>query len=269
MTTVLVTGGTGALGRELVPRLRRDGHQIRVMSRAAAPRLQGVEWAQADLKTGEGVAQAVKDVDVIIHAASSAFRDENAVDVHGTQRLLENAPGIQHFLYISIVGIERFPGFSYYRHKLMAERVIEEAAVPWTILRATQFHTLIDLMLRASARLPVMLLPTDFQFQVVDAGEVAEVLAQHAAAPAAGRLPDMGGPEVLRLREMATIWRQLRGIRRPVLHLPLPGQTPKNFRRGDNLTPNRQGKITWAEWVARTYQATLPEAAQPMREAAR
>ncbi|MBI5671051.1 MAG: NAD(P)H-binding protein [Chloroflexi bacterium] len=265
MTTVLVTGGTGGLGRELVPRLQRDGHQVRVMSRSASPKYRHVEWAQADLKTGSGVAQAVQGVDVIIHAASSAFRDEHAVDVLGTQRLLEHAPGVQNFVYISIVGIDRFPTFSYYRHKLMAERLIENSSIPWTILRATQFHTLIDLLLHVSARLPVMLLPTDFQTQVVDAGEVADVLVRHTPA-AAGRLPDMGGPEVLRLGEMAAVWRKARGIRKPVVHLPVPGQTARNFRQGYNLTPNRQGRITWAEWVRRQYHGEAPEAARPRHE---
>ncbi len=122
---VLVTGGTGILGRRLVLRLLRAGYAVRVLSRRgpqsnANPE---VEWTQGDLETGMGLGQAVQHADVILHAASSPFRRTQRVDVRGTEQLLKHtrAAGTSHFVYVSIVGIDRIP-LGDYRHKLAARR---------------------------------------------------------------------------------------------------------------------------------------------------
>jgi len=255
MTIVLVTGGTGVLGQELVPRLSRAGYRVRIMSRRSLNVNEGAEaeWAHADLATGGGLAEAVPGAEAVIHAASSPFRRTRAIDVDGTARLLERAraAGLAHFIYISIVGIDRIP-LSYYRHKLAAEWLVEQANVPWSILRATQFHTLIDRQLRPLLWTPITFLPTDFRFQSIDPGEVADRLLEIVAAGPSGHLPDLGGPEVLSLGDMARTWMRARGVRRPLIRLPLPGQAAHGFRQGYNTCPeNRQGKLTWAEWVRR------------------
>ncbi|MET0624801.1 MAG: NAD(P)H-binding protein, partial [Pyrinomonadaceae bacterium] len=161
---VLVTGGGGALGRKLVRALTRAGHSARVMSRRepAGDATDGVEWARADLSTGEGLGAAVEGVEAVVHAASDPRRAE-AVDVEGTRRLCEaaRAAGVSHLVYISIVGVDEIP-FGYYRRKLAAEAVIESAGVPHSILRATQFHTLVDFLLSQAARVPLLMpLPVD------------------------------------------------------------------------------------------------------------
>jgi len=254
MTKILITGGTGVLGRALTLRLIARGHTVRVMSRgprpASAP--ENVEWAQAQLETGEGLEAAVAGAPIIIHCASSPLKRTRAADVDGTAKLLAaaRAAGVQHFIYISIVGIERFPTYPYYKVKLEAEKLIEASGVPYTILRATQFHNLLDRVLQSAVRWPVVFLPKDLQFQLVDAGEVAEALAECVAAGPVGRAADMGGPEVLKSGEIITTWLAARGLRRPVFHLPLWGQAADGFRRGFNTCPqNRQGKITWAAWL--------------------
>jgi len=118
------------------------------MSRRDAPAGITVEWARASLETGEGLDTAVAGTEVIIHAASSSTRRAQQVDVVGTERLLAAAhrAGVGHFIYISIVGIEQVP-FPYYRYKLAAEKLVEAGGVPWSILRTTQFHNLLDLLL--------------------------------------------------------------------------------------------------------------------------
>jgi uncharacterized protein YbjT (DUF2867 family) len=258
MTRVLVTGGAGVLGRELVPRLMRAGYTVRVMSRRE--RQPGewpeVEWAQADLETGRGLAEAIAGAQIVVHAASNAAYHTRVIDVEGTRRLLEKAKaagGVGHCLYVSIVGIERVP-LPYYRHKLAAEGVVAEGGVPWTILRATQFHTLIDGRLHAATRgpWPLALLPTDLKFQPIDTGEAADRICECVAAGPGGRAPDIGGPEVLTFGEMAQVWLAARGMRRPVLHLPWPGGFASAVRRGYLTCPEQKyGKITWAEWVKR------------------
>src|SRR5438445_2033117 len=151
---VLVTGGTGALGREVVTQLRAKGHRARILSRKPGA---GADWVQGDLVTGAGLELAVKDVDAIVHAASDALdpRKYHATDVLGTRRLLAMAreAGVRHVVYISIVGMDGV-AYPYYKSKLAAEAVMRENIVPWTMLRATQFNTLIDVFLEGMSRLP-------------------------------------------------------------------------------------------------------------------
>jgi uncharacterized protein YbjT (DUF2867 family) len=257
-TRVLVTGGAGVLGSQVVTKLNARGYAVRVMSRRQRPAglPMGVEWAHAEMTTGEGLPQALDQVHTIVHAASSPLKQTYRVDVEGTRRLLQHAQttGVAHLVYISIVGIDRIPSYAYYRIKLATEDVIANGGVPWTILRATQFHELLDYVLSLLTRFPVAPVPTDLPFQPVDSGEVADALCECVAHGAAGRLPDLGGPEVLRGREIAETWLQARGRRRFIVPLYLPGKTAQGFRRGFHTCPDRrQGKITWGEWGVRKY----------------
>jgi uncharacterized protein YbjT (DUF2867 family) len=256
MQRILVTGGAGGFGGALVPQLAEQGYTVRVMSRRAAPAAApGLEWAQADLTTGAGLARALAGVDIVAHAASSPFKHTWETDVEGTRRLLAAAreAGIAHIAYISIVGIEHVP-YQYYRAKLAAEALVRDAGLPWSILRATQFHTLIDMFLRQADRLPIMPLPTDFLFQPIDTGEAAARFAAALAAGPSGRLPDIGGPEVLTLGAMARAWLKARGKSRRIIHMPLPGAFAAAMRQGRLTTPGqRHGLISWADWVGGTY----------------
>ncbi|MBV9231390.1 MAG: NAD(P)H-binding protein [Chloroflexi bacterium] len=263
MTKVLVTGGTGMLGREIVTKLVENGYTARIMSRgrASANLQSGTEWAQADIETGQGVSEAVHGIDTIVHAASSPFTHTQQVDVDGTRLLLEQAraANVSHIVYISIVGIDRIP-FGYYQCKLAAEESIKNAGIPWSILRATQLHYLVDLLLQAATKLPlVSVLPTNLQFQPVAAREVAGRLCDIVMTGPGGRLPDMGGPQVYTLGEMAKTWLAIRKMHRTLIHLPLPGKVAQGFRLGYNTCPESpeqmRGKVTWAEWVQQKYQS--------------
>jgi uncharacterized protein YbjT (DUF2867 family) len=153
--TVLVTGAGGQLGRVVVPRLAQAGHNVRPMSRSPRP-----GWVLADLETGAGLDEAVRGVTTIVHLASAPRRSQQT-DVEGTRRLLAAArtAGVRHVLYISINGVDRVP-LAYYRAKLATETVVEQGGVPWTVLRAAQFPSLVDTMVGVSARLgPVILDP--------------------------------------------------------------------------------------------------------------
>jgi uncharacterized protein YbjT (DUF2867 family) len=258
MQDVLVTGGTGNLGRQVVTKLLDAGYHVRIMSRRATPGTlrPGTDWAQADLATGQGLSEAVQGVDTIVHAASSPFLRMQQVDIDGTRRLLEQARAatVSHIVYISIVGIDRIP-FSYYRDKLAAEEVVQRGELPWSILRATQFHSLLDLFLQASTKLPlVTLLPTDLRFQPIAESEVARRMCEIVQVGPGGRLPDMGGPEVQTWSELARGWLNLRNMHRTIIPLWLPGKSVQCFRLGYNTCPEQAvGKITWAEWVKQKY----------------
>ena len=268
MTKILLTGATGELGQQLRPRLLAAGYRVRGTSRRPVAKAQmldrNIEWVQADLATGTGLAEAVAGVDCIIHAASNAapFGQTQRVDVDGTKRLLHHAEAanVAHLFYISIVGIDRIP-FSYYQHKLATENIIKHGKVPWTILRATQFHSLLDMFLHGLAKLPIMLVPTDFQFQLIDASEVAAKMVQAVGQTPAGYLPDLGGPQLQTIGELVKPWLTYQPFSRRVLHLPVPGKVGAGFRAGYNTIPERpSGTITWADWLHQQYGSAIAEA---------
>ncbi|MEU6680596.1 NAD(P)H-binding protein [Streptomyces sp. NPDC046853] len=242
MSTILVTGGTGTLGRPLVGRLRADGHDVRVLSRRTPP------YAVDLREGGPGLDAAVAGADVIVHCASAPRGgDERAAGL-----LVEAArrAGVPHLVYISIVGVDRVP-LGYYRAKLAVEKLVEESGIGWTVLRATQFHDLVLNILETSAKLPVMPVPAGVSDQPVAVGEVALRLAELAAAPPAGRVPDMGGPEVRTFEDLARAYLRATGKRRPLLPVRLAGKTYRALREGGHLTPGRAvGEGTFEEFLA-------------------
>jgi uncharacterized protein YbjT (DUF2867 family) len=245
MTTILVTGGTGTLGRHVTERLRTDGHEVRVLSRHAQP-------YAVDLRAGgAGLGAALKGVETVVHCASSPQGGDEKAAGH----LIEAArqAGVRHLVHISIVGVDRVP-LGYYRAKLAVERQIERSGLDWTILRATQFHDLLVTLFQGLAKPPVMLLPAGVSDQPVEVTEVADRLAELALAAPAGRVPDMGGPEVRALDSLARAYLAATGRRRAVAHLPLFGRTYRAFRAGGHLAPEQAvGKGTFEEYLARRF----------------
>ncbi|HEU0300363.1 MAG TPA: NAD(P)H-binding protein [Longimicrobium sp.] len=251
---ILLTGGTGGLGREVVRAAEGAGHTVRIASRRARPdgAPPGREWARMDVETGEGMAEALSGVDAIVHAASDPRRHA-IVDVEGTRRLVEAArtAGTAHLVYVSIVGIDRIP-FPYYRSKLAAEQVVAGGGVPHSILRATQFHPFVETMIAAAAKTPLILpLPTAFRFQSVATDEVAGRLVRAVRDGPGGRLQDFGGPEVLTMGEMARSWKAARGVGKPVVPLPLPGLVAAAFRAGYATlgADGERGTQRWEDWL--------------------
>jgi uncharacterized protein YbjT (DUF2867 family) len=244
---VLVTGGTGVLGRRVVERLGHAGVGTRVLSHSGIP-----GTVPGDLLTGEGLKEAVRGIDTIVHCATSPFRRAHQVDVEGTRRLLGAAAGagVSHLVYISIVGIDLAGSYPYYRVKLDAERVVEGSPVPYTILRATQFYDFVLMALRFIDRLPVMPIPRDFLGQPIDAGEVADRLIELVLSGSAGRVPDIGGPEVSTLAHAARVYLEMTDQRRRIFEFPVPGKTARAFREGALLClGNDYGEIRWKDFL--------------------
>ncbi len=249
---VLVTGGSGALGSKVVPRLAASGSAVRVMTHSGR-RVVGADSVAGDLLTGAGLEAAVAGAECVVHLASSPGRQAQVVDVEGTRRLLEAAAGagVGHFVYMSITGVDRLPEYTYYGHKLAAEGVVRSGPLPWSIVRATQFFGFIDFLLRSAASFPVMLLPKGFRTQPVEVGEVAARVIEVVARGPQGMLPEMGGPEVFTAEQIAAGWRRAHHVRRPLLAVPLPGKVARKFREGAVTCPqHRSGRITWTEWLA-------------------
>lgn len=198
-----------------------------------------------------GLKSALKDIDVVVHTATAPQGDTTAVDVRATNRLLEAAQvaGVEHFLSPSIVGIDDVP-FSYCDHKVAAETTVEESDIPTTIVRATQFHLFVAELLDVVAKLPVWPLPTKIQIQPIDVGEVADAIVDHATLTASGRTDPVGGPAIHSVGELARAYRAARGLRRPIVRVPIPGATVAAFRAGDATCPDhRVGTVTREEWL--------------------
>jgi uncharacterized protein YbjT (DUF2867 family) len=249
---ILVTGGSGTLGRGVVTRLLAADHQVRVLSRRPRPAgtPTAVGWVTGELVSGRGLAAAVADVAVIVHCVSNPLRPR--VDIDGTRNLVEaaRAAGIWHLIDISILGVERVP-FRYYQAKLQAERLIQASGLPWTVLRATQFHQLVLLVARSLARLPLVPVPAATSFQPIDAAEVADRLTALAIGPPAGRVPDVGGPQIRPAADLVRTYLYVTGRRRPVLPVHLPGAVFAGYRQGGHLTPDRAvGHRTWEQFLA-------------------
>jgi uncharacterized protein YbjT (DUF2867 family) len=251
----LITGGTGTLGRLVVPRLHEAGVKLRVLSRGAAGCEAG-EPAVGDLATGSGIDEAVDGIQTIVHCAGSAKGDD-----HKARTLVRAATraGVRHIVFISVVGADRVPvvsavdraAFGYYAAKLGAERVIAESGLPWTTLRATQFHDLALTAAASLARLPVALVPAGVRVQPVDAREVADRLVELALGEPAGLVPDLGGPRVYGMDELVRGYLRATHRRRPILPIRFAGRAYRAMRAGANLTPERAvGRRTWEDFLA-------------------
>jgi uncharacterized protein YbjT (DUF2867 family) len=208
-----------------------------------------------DLTSGAGLEEAVAGTDTIVHLASDPM--VRGADVDGTRRLVEAARRARtaHLVFISIVGVDRSPYF-YYQAKYEAEQVIEASGLPYTILRTTQFHDFVLYMTKKLARLPVVPVPMGWRFQPIDAEEVGERMAALASGDAAGRVPDMGGPETLTFRELVNVYLTAAGRRRPLVPVPVPGKISAAFRRGVQLVGGDAGG-------RRTYGAFLADRVKP------
>jgi uncharacterized protein YbjT (DUF2867 family) len=234
---ILVTGGTGTLGRAVVARLGSARAPSRVLSRRPGPnRMVG------DLTTGAGLPAALSEVDTVIHCATSLRKH----DVTHARRLIEAcAASRPHIVYVSIVGIEEIP-LSYYRTKLAVERLLAGSGLPCTVLWATQFHDLILRLFTVQRWSPALFVPAGARFQPVDVTDVAERLVSLAAGAPAGRVADLGGPDVRPIRDLARAY--LRGHRRPIVPVRIPGKVMHGYRTGANLAP-AAGTVTFEEFL--------------------
>ena len=250
---ILVTGGTGTLGQQVVSRLRGAGGEVRVLGQAQRQRQDGLVFVTGDLATGDGLAAAVQGVGTIVHCASNRKGDAEATRnlVRAASQAQSSEAGPPHLVYISIVGVDRFPR-GYFKTKLEAESVIAGSGLPWTTLRATQFYELIAKGATRLATLPAIPVPAGFIVQPVDSGEAAARLAELALGEPSGRVPDMAGPQILSFADLIRTYLRVTGRRpRPVVPVWVPGLGP--IRAGALYpAPGTQatlGQRTWPDFL--------------------
>lgn len=243
---IAVAGGTGAVGRHVVDRVRELGHEPLVLTRSAGH----------DLVTGAGLEAALAGVDAVVDVASvqtQSAEKSRAFFGSVTRNLLaaEAAAGVRHHIALSIVGSDRAPE-GYYAGKALQEQLVEAGAVPWTILRATQFFEFPAQMLGQTTFGPVALIPTT-RSQPVAAREVAARLVDLAADAPAGRVRDLAGPREERMADLARRWLRANGKRTRVVEFPLPGTFGRALRDGTLLPAAGAadlGTQTFDEWLA-------------------
>jgi uncharacterized protein YbjT (DUF2867 family) len=271
---ILVTGGTGTLGRLVVDRLGEAGREVRVLSRQSHEADEGVQFVTGDLQTFEGAEAAVEGVEIIVHCAGSSRGDEDKA--RNLVRAASQA-GAPHLVYISVVGADRIPVvsridramFGYFASKLAAEQVVAESGLPWTTLRAAQFYDLALTVAQQMAKLPVIPIPRGLRFQPIDTDEVAARLVDLALGTPAGLVPEMAGPRVYSGEELLRAYLRSAHRRRRILPVPLPGKAAAAIRAGAALAPNQAvGRRTWEEFLADRVSSSAdaaPEGASSVR----
>jgi len=222
-------------------------------------------WLQLDL-LADPLEPALSGVRGVVHLASS--KTSSNQDELACRRLLAaaEATGVAHFVVISIIGCDRIP-LPFYATKLAIEAAVRQSRVPWTILRVAQFHSFVE-RLAASAAAPPIPTPLvhDLRFQPVDEREVAERLLQIVLGEPLADAPEMAGPELLSLGEIASTWLAARGrpdtlVRVSVDSLFEPGAIASpwarpvldGYRAGYN-TPHAArtlGRVRFSEWLER------------------
>jgi uncharacterized protein YbjT (DUF2867 family) len=245
---ILVTGGTGTLGGHVVPLLQAAGQDLRVLSRRGREPREGVDFVTGDLLTGEGIDRAVAGVSTVLHLAGGPKGDDEA-----TRTLAQAAghAGVRHLVYISVIGADTVP-LGYFRSKLGAERAVTGSGLPWTVLRAAQFHDLVLTVAEKLAKLPVVPVPGGLRFQPVDSREVAARLVELTLGRPAGRVPDLAGPQVYGLGDLVGGYLRASGRRRAMLPVRMPGRVGRAYRAGVNLSLEGAdvGSRSWEEYLA-------------------
>lgn len=243
---ILVTGGTGNIGRHAVPLLRAAGREVRVLSRhprAAEPR---IAYMAGDTVKGTGLEQAVEGIDTVLHLAGGAQGDDVAA-----QNLVAAArkAGVRHLVLISVVGADSMP-IGYFRMKADAEHAFEASGIPFTVLRVAQLHDFALPMVKVLSRLRMA--PRGLRFESVGVDEVAARLAELALGAPAGHVADLAGPQVREVADMVRAFDGARGRVRRLLPIRVPGAVGRAYRAGDNLAPESavRGVMTWEGFLA-------------------
>ncbi|MCR3750083.1 SDR family oxidoreductase [Lentzea californiensis] len=221
---VAVAGGTGAVGRLVVRQLERAGHEAVVLTRSSG----------VDLTTGHGLVERLKGCDAIIDVSNKmVLREKAAVEFFGavTSNLLDAGvrAGVDHVVALSIVGVDEV-ATGYYKGKRRQEELVSGGPLPWTVLRATQFHEFAEPLLD-QARGPFVVVPKMLS-RPVSTADVAARLVELAGRPAGGYVQPIAGPREWRMEDMAKRIARARGDRKVLIPVRLPGRAGKAMTGG-------------------------------------
>jgi uncharacterized protein YbjT (DUF2867 family) len=242
---IVVIGGAGLIGKKLVANLRERGHDVVPASRSTG----------IDVMTGEGLVAALAGAKVVVDVTNSPSWEDQAVLEFfetSTRNLLaaEAAAGVGHHIALSVVGTDRMLASGYFRAKMAQENLITAGAIPYSILRATQFFEFVDGIAQFGAQGDVVRLPASL-FQPIAAADVAAALAQLVDEPPHNALIDLAGPEAVPMHELIARYLQSKNDPRRVIADASAGYfgTPIDDR---SLTPGpnpRLGPTHFDDWL--------------------
>lgn len=244
---IAVAGATGTVGSHVVDVAREHGHDVVPLTRSTG----------VDLTTGAGLAERLTGVDAVVDVANTSTQQQQEAEAFfgGVTRSLlaaERSAGVGHHVALSIIGIDDVPS-GYYLGKRHQERLLAEGDQPWSVLRAAQFHEFAEQALGFVTVGPFSLVPR-MTSQPVAAREVAEALVALAEQGPSGRVPDLAGPQVLAMHDLARRVSRARGLGRRVVPVPLPGAAGRGMRDGSLTAAGDPGatlgRTTFDEWLA-------------------
>lgn len=194
---IVVIGGSGLIGKKLVGKLRERGHEV-----VAASPSSGV-----DAVTGAGLADALKNAQVVVDVANSpSFEDSAAMTFFESSgrnlAAAEAVAGVKHHVALSVVGTERLLTMGYFRAKLAQEGLIKASKIPYTIVRATQFFEFVGAIAGSATEGKTVRLPPALMQPIVS-DDVAAALADIAVGKPVSGMVEVAGPEKIRMDELA------------------------------------------------------------------
>ena len=244
-----IAGGTGTVGRHVTSLAEAAGHEVLVLSRANGHDLLAGAGAAANARLTAALAGVDAVIDVLGPAGEAAKAPVDFFET-STRTLLrtEQQAGVPHHVALSIVGAARAP-YGYYTGKAAQERLIMEGAVPWTILRTTQFYEFAEATAVAAGP---WLLTAQMRSQPLAAAAVAARLLALAEGAPVGDAPDLAGPRELTMAELLRQILRARGDRRRVIAVPMLGRFGRAIRDGSILpAPGAEfDRTTVDEWLA-------------------
>ena len=193
---IVIIGGSGLIGKKLVKNLRQRGHKV-----VAASPSSGVNTL-----TGEGLAEALVGASVVVDVANSpSFEDKAVLEFFETsgRNLLaaEAAAGVGHHIALSVVGTDRLLASGYFRAKMAQENLIKASAIPYTIVRATQFFEFVGAIAQSATDGQTVRLPPALMQPIVS-DDVAAALAEIAVAEPLNGTVELAGPEPIQMDEL-------------------------------------------------------------------
>ena len=214
---IVVIGGTGLIGRTLVDLLQQAGHEAVPASPSTG----------VDSVSGRGLAEALAGADVVVDIPNApSFEDGPVMEFfeRSTGNIVEaaSAAGVGHHVVLSIVGADRMPDIGYMRAKVAQERIVTAGAVPFSIVRATQFFEFIPALVEGAAAGDTIRL-SPVLMQPIAAADVSAALADIATQAPTGGISELAGPEQLRLADLGTRLLAQRGDTRTVVTDPDAG----------------------------------------------
>jgi uncharacterized protein YbjT (DUF2867 family) len=258
---IVVVGASGRIGEKLVYNLRQDGYSVF----EASPSF-GVNTV-----TGTGLAEALTGAEIVVDVSNSpSFEGQAALQFFETSGLRLLAAGraarIGHHIALSVVGVDRLLSSDYFRAKKIQEDLIKASALPYTILRSTQFFELISDLVQTGSESDIVMSPA--LIQPIASEDVADTLADIVLGQPLNRTIEVAGPEQFRLDDLATEILTAYDDRRRIVsdvHARYFGAELDDR----SLLPEEGACIAssrFEDWLRQTLQSSFPPPLAPRRK---